>query len=69
MITDLPTNRISAVSQSQTFLRVCTYETAAKINWYRYGTKLSKCHPVNIQICTVIQNVGLTYVSNSALES
>jgi len=41
MITDLPTNRISAVSQWQTFLRVFTYETAAKINWYRYGTKLS----------------------------
>jgi len=33
MITDLSTNRIYALSQWQTFIRVFTYKMAAKINW------------------------------------
>jgi len=28
------------------FSEFVTYNTAAKINWYRYGTKLHHCHPV-----------------------
>ena len=45
MITDLPTQRIYALSVtniSQSF----TYKMAAKINWHRYGTKLCHCHRI-----------------------
>ena len=35
-----------ALLQWQTFLRVFTYKMAAKINWYRYGTKLRHCQPM-----------------------
>ena len=51
MITDLRTKRIRVLSQWQTFLRVCTYKTAAKINWHRYGTKVHHSYPMSMYTC------------------
>ena len=49
MITDLQTKRslFKRYHREKTFLRVFTYEMAAKINWHRYGTKLRHCRPMH----------------------
>jgi len=36
-----------------------TYETAAKINWYKYGTKLRHCH--SLYISTICIDVAYCY--------
>ena len=46
IIADLPTKRILALSQWQTFPRVFTYKMAAKFDWHRCGTKFRHCQPV-----------------------
>ena len=42
MISDFTTKRMLVTNISD----VCTYTTAAKINWHRYGTELRDCHPM-----------------------
>jgi len=46
MITDLPKkaylSTITVANISQSF----TYKMAVKMNWHRYETKLSHCHPM-----------------------
>jgi len=56
--TDLPTQRILALSQRQTFLRVFIYKMVAKINWHRYlryGTQLGlrHCHTGTLSIVII----------------
>jgi len=56
VITDLPTQRILALSQRQTFLRVFIYKMTAKINWHRYltyGTQLRHCHTGTLSIVII----------------
>jgi len=49
MITDLPTKRIQALSQRQTFLGVFTYKMAAKMST---GTDVDQ-HYVTVTLCTM----------------
>ena len=77
MITDLPTQRIWALSQWQTFPGVFTYKMAAKINWHRFGTKLRYCRLMytvaflcaNILRLSAISSVISVLAENSLTET